>query len=155
MNKHSTVILAAGIAHAAWASFSASGGNPVLDLIAYHDPSFRTLICIWLRFARRRRATRWITRPVGLEGLVPATGRSHRLEHAHPVAGVPERPLPIDRHRQAPPPDRRPRERPALLASHSLAGAIPESSSSGPSAREDENEKPGCWLIIASKAGSS
>ncbi len=38
---------AAAIAHAFWAPFPASGGNPVLDLIAYHDPGFHTVIRIW------------------------------------------------------------------------------------------------------------
>ncbi len=38
---------AAAIAHALWAPFPASGGNPVLDLIAYHDPGFHTVIRVW------------------------------------------------------------------------------------------------------------
>ena len=38
---------AAAIAHAFWAPFPASGGNPVLDLIAYHDPGFHTVIRVW------------------------------------------------------------------------------------------------------------
>ena len=37
----------AAIAHAFWAPFPASGGNPVLDLIAYHDPGFHTVIRGW------------------------------------------------------------------------------------------------------------
>ena len=37
----------AAIAHAFWAPFPASGGNPVLDLIAYHDPGFHTAIRVW------------------------------------------------------------------------------------------------------------
>ena len=37
----------AAIAHAFWAPFPASGGNPVLDLIAYHDPGFHTVIRVW------------------------------------------------------------------------------------------------------------
>ena len=52
MSKHSSIVLAgaaaaAGIAHAAWRPFPAPGGNPVLDLIAYHDPDFHTLIRVW------------------------------------------------------------------------------------------------------------
>ena len=39
---------AAAIAHAFWGALSpASGGNPVLDLIAYHDPGFHTVIRVW------------------------------------------------------------------------------------------------------------
>ena len=38
---------AAAIAHALWAPFPASGGNPVLDLIAYHDPGLHTVIRVW------------------------------------------------------------------------------------------------------------
>ena len=38
---------ATAIAHAFWAPFPASGGNPVLDLIAYHDPGFHTVIRVW------------------------------------------------------------------------------------------------------------
>ena len=37
----------AAIAHAFWAPFPTSGGNPVLDLIAYHDPGFHTVIRVW------------------------------------------------------------------------------------------------------------
>ena len=37
----------AAIAHAFWAPFPASGGNPVLDLITYHDPGFHTVIRVW------------------------------------------------------------------------------------------------------------
>ena len=37
----------AAIAHAFWAPFPASGGNPVLDLIAYHDPGLHTVIRVW------------------------------------------------------------------------------------------------------------
>ncbi len=38
---------AAAIVHAFRAPFPASGGNPVLDLIAYHDPGFHTVIRVW------------------------------------------------------------------------------------------------------------
>ena len=38
---------AAAIAHAFWAPFPGPGGNPVLDLIAYHDPGFHTVIRVW------------------------------------------------------------------------------------------------------------
>ena len=37
----------AAIAHAFWAPFPASGGNPVLDLIAYHDPGLHAVIRVW------------------------------------------------------------------------------------------------------------
>ena len=52
MRKTSTKILVgaaavAGIGHAAWWPFPGPGGNPVLDLIAYHDPTFHALIRIW------------------------------------------------------------------------------------------------------------
>ena len=51
MKRPVTLILAgaavAAIAHAFWAPFPASGGNPVLDLIAYHDPGFHTVIRVW------------------------------------------------------------------------------------------------------------
>ena len=52
MLKPATLVLmglasAAAIAHALWAPFPASGGNPVLDLIAYHDPGFHTVIRVW------------------------------------------------------------------------------------------------------------
>ena len=52
MRKTSTKILvgaaaAAAIGHAAWAPFPEPGGNPVLDLVAYHDPGFHTVIRIW------------------------------------------------------------------------------------------------------------
>ena len=52
MLKPATLVLmglasAAAIAHAFWAPFPASGGNPVLDLIAYHDPGFHTVIRVW------------------------------------------------------------------------------------------------------------
>ena len=38
---------AAAIAHAFRAPFPGPGGNPVLDLIAYHDPGFHTVIRVW------------------------------------------------------------------------------------------------------------
>ena len=38
---------AAAIAHAFRAPFPGMGGNPVLDLIAYHDPGFHTVIRVW------------------------------------------------------------------------------------------------------------
>ena len=38
---------AAAIAHAFRAPFPASGANPVLDLIAYYDPGFHTVIRVW------------------------------------------------------------------------------------------------------------
>ena len=38
---------AAAIAHAFWAPFPGPGGNPVLDLIAYHDPGFHAAIRVW------------------------------------------------------------------------------------------------------------
>ena len=37
----------AAIAHAFRAPFPGPGGNPVLDLIAYHDPGFHTVIRVW------------------------------------------------------------------------------------------------------------
>ena len=52
MLKPATLVLvglasAGAIAHAFRAPFPASGGNPVLDLIAYHDPGFHTAIRVW------------------------------------------------------------------------------------------------------------
>ena len=52
MLKPATLVLvglasAAGIAHAFRAPFPGPGGNPVLDLIAYHDPGFHTAIRVW------------------------------------------------------------------------------------------------------------
>ena len=38
---------AAAIAHAFRAPFPGPGGNPVLDLVAYHDPGFHTVIRVW------------------------------------------------------------------------------------------------------------
>ena len=38
---------AAAIAHAFWAPFPGSGENPVLDLVAYHDPGFHAVIRTW------------------------------------------------------------------------------------------------------------
>ena len=38
---------AAAIAHAFRAPFPGMGGNPVLDLIAYHDPGLHTVIRVW------------------------------------------------------------------------------------------------------------
>ena len=37
----------AAIGHAFWAPFPDLGGNPLLDLIAYHDPGFHGPIRIW------------------------------------------------------------------------------------------------------------
>ena len=53
MLKPATLVLvglasAAAIAHAFRAPFPGMGGNPVLDLIAYHDPGFHTVIRVWL-----------------------------------------------------------------------------------------------------------
>ena len=52
MLKPATLVLvglasAAAIAHAFRAPFPGPGGNPVLDLIAYHDPGFHTAIRVW------------------------------------------------------------------------------------------------------------
>ena len=52
MLKPATLVLvglasAAAIAHAFRAPFPGPGGNPVLDLIAYHDPDFHTVIRVW------------------------------------------------------------------------------------------------------------
>ena len=52
MLKPATLVLvglasAAAIAHAFRAPFPGMGGNPVLDLIAYHDPGFHTVIRVW------------------------------------------------------------------------------------------------------------
>ena len=52
MLKPATLVLVglaavAAVAHAFRAPFPASGGNPVLDLIAYHDPGFHTVIRVW------------------------------------------------------------------------------------------------------------
>ena len=52
MLKPATLVLvglasAAAIAHAFRAPFPGPGGNPVLDLIAYHDPGFHTVIRVW------------------------------------------------------------------------------------------------------------
>ena len=52
MRRPATLILAgaaavAAIGHALWAPFPASGGNPVLDLIAYHDPTLHAVIRAW------------------------------------------------------------------------------------------------------------
>ena len=52
MLKPATLVLvglasAAAIAHAFRAPFPGVGGNPVLDLIAYHDPGFHTVIRVW------------------------------------------------------------------------------------------------------------
>ena len=38
---------AAAVAHAFWAPFPGVGGNPVLDLVAYHDPALHGVIRIW------------------------------------------------------------------------------------------------------------
>ena len=56
MLKPATLVLvglasAAAIAHAFRAPFSGPGGNPVLDLIAYHDPGFHTVIRVWYHAA--------------------------------------------------------------------------------------------------------
>ena len=52
MLKPATLVLvglasAAAIAQAFRAPFPGPGGNPVLDLIAYHDPGFHTVIRVW------------------------------------------------------------------------------------------------------------
>ena len=52
MLKPATLVLvglasAAAIAHAFRAPFPGMGGNPVLDLIAYHDPGLHTVIRVW------------------------------------------------------------------------------------------------------------
>ena len=52
MRRPATLLLAgaatvAAIAHAFRAPFPGSGENPVLDLIAYHDPAFHTVIRVW------------------------------------------------------------------------------------------------------------
>ena len=52
MLKPATLVLvglasAAAIAHAFRAPFRGPGGNPMLDLIAYHDPGFHTVIRVW------------------------------------------------------------------------------------------------------------
>ncbi len=52
MRRPATLVLvglasAAAIAHALRAPFPASGGNPVLDLIAYHDPALYAVIRVW------------------------------------------------------------------------------------------------------------
>ena len=62
---------AAAIAHAFRAPFPGMGGNPVLDLIAYHDPGFHTVIRVWYYAApgRRRRALAGSVVPLGLEGV--------------------------------------------------------------------------------------
>ena len=39
--------LGAAVGHAFRAPFPGMGGNPVLDLIAYHDPGFHTVIRVW------------------------------------------------------------------------------------------------------------
>ena len=56
MLKPATLVLvglasAAAIAHAFRAPFPGVGGNPVLDLIAYHDPGFHTVIRVWYYMA--------------------------------------------------------------------------------------------------------
>ena len=52
MLKPATLVLvglasAAAIAHAFRAPFPGPGGNPVLDLVTYHDPAFHTVIRVW------------------------------------------------------------------------------------------------------------
>ena len=52
MRRPATLVLAgaaavAAIGHAAWAPFPASGENPVLDLVAYHDPGLHAVIRVW------------------------------------------------------------------------------------------------------------
>ena len=59
MLKPATLVLvglasAAAIAHAFRAPFPGVGGNPVLDLIAYHDPGFHT-VSVWYYSGARRR----------------------------------------------------------------------------------------------------
>jgi len=56
MNTRSSVVLTvaaamAAIANAARAPFPVPGGNPVMDLIAYHDPGFHSLLRIWYYIA--------------------------------------------------------------------------------------------------------
>ena len=106
---------AAAIAHAFWAPFPASGGNPVLDLIAYHDPGFHTVI----RGARRlvlRRATSGgrppspcpalrQPRPLGLESLARATSGGRRPGQAACLARVARGRGALARGRRAAPPE--------------------------------------------------
>ena len=52
MRRPATLVLvgiasAVAVGHAIWAPFPASGENPVLDLIAYHDPGFHAVIRVW------------------------------------------------------------------------------------------------------------
>ena len=73
MKRPVTLILAglasvAAIGHAFRAPFPASGDNPVLDLIAYHDLGFHTVIRIWQAAPLAGRTRRSRARGTGVRG---------------------------------------------------------------------------------------
>ena len=86
MLKPATLVLvglasAAAIAHAFRAPFPASGGNPVLDLIAYHDPGFHTVIRVWYYVAPAV--------AVVLAGSLPASSQTVPSDQpTRPISGL-------------------------------------------------------------------
>ena len=130
MLKPATLVLvglasAAAIAHAFWAPFPGMGGNPVLDLIAYHDPGFHTVIRVWYYVAPAVAVL--LFGSLGLSvwrvWLQPRAGGGGRgTLPAWPAS--PEDEAPIAGDRRAAPSRRSARERAALLARRSRDGAL-------------------------------
>ena len=83
--------LGAAAGHAFRAPFPGMGGNPVLDLIAYHDPGLHTVIRVWYYAApgRRRRALAGSVVPLGLEGVASSREQEERRPGHAPTPGPP------------------------------------------------------------------
>ena len=143
---------AAAIAHAFWAPFPASGGNPVLDLIAYHDPGFHTVIRVWYYVAPAVAVVLFGSLGLSVWRVwLQPRAKWRRPGQAACLARVARGRGALARGRRAAPPDRSARERAALLARRSQRrGCIRACSSSAPSA--PARPRPAC---IRSPSSSS
>ena len=117
--------LGAAAGHAFRAPFPGPGGNPVLDLIAYHDPGFHTAIRVWHYAAPAVAVV--LFGSLGLSvwrvWLQPRAGGGGRGT-LPPWPASPEDETPSLVNRRTPPSRRPARERAAVLARRSRDGAV-------------------------------
>ena len=128
--------LGAGAGHAFRAPFPGMGGNPVLDLIAYHDPGLHTVIRVWYYAVPAVVVVLAGERvPLGLEGVASAACKGRRPGQAARLARLARGRRTLARDRRAPPSRRfRARASGPPGSSFPRRGSTPACSSSAPSA---------------------